>query len=78
MKFQKTSKIEADGTVAPHAGAWIEIVYGEIVYKDDDVAPHAGAWIEICYRKAFDCDRRVAPHAGAWIEMLCYGLFWLF
>ena len=35
-------------SVAPHAGAWIEIKYaaarGYLAFR---VAPHAGAWIEI-------------------------------
>ena len=34
-------------TVAPHAGAWIEIKYMELEMQSNDVAPHAGAWIEI-------------------------------
>ena len=33
--------------VAPHAGAWIEIVLVIIRGKLLPVAPHAGAWIEI-------------------------------
>ena len=33
--------------VAPHAGAWIEIMVAEAMKELLDVAPHAGAWIEI-------------------------------
>ena len=33
--------------VAPHAGAWIEIVGAMGASFDQAVAPHAGAWIEI-------------------------------
>ena len=34
--------------VAPHAGAWIEIVLSFKGQQLTLVAPHAGAWIEIC------------------------------
>ncbi len=34
-------------TVAPHAGAWIEINRLLICLYCSRVAPHAGAWIEI-------------------------------
>ena len=33
--------------VAPHAGAWIEIVLLRLRSPAALVAPHAGAWIEI-------------------------------
>lgn len=33
--------------VAPHAGAWIEIVLPSAVMPEMVVAPHAGAWIAI-------------------------------
>ena len=33
--------------VAPHAGAWIEIIIKKLSNKLRQVAPHAGAWIEI-------------------------------
>jgi len=33
-------------TVAPHAGAWIETLYMQVIIGDGLVAPHAGAWIE--------------------------------
>ena len=35
--------------VAPHAGAWIEMVDEDYSYRKAKVAPHAGAWIEILY-----------------------------
>ena len=35
------------GTVAPFAGAWIEIAQGTLRYRPKGVAPFAGAWIEI-------------------------------
>ena len=33
--------------VAPHAGAWIEIISLGLIGILNPVAPHAGAWIEI-------------------------------
>ena len=35
-------------TVAPLAGAWIEITASGIIDQILHVAPLAGAWIEIC------------------------------
>ena len=35
------------GTVAPRAGAWIEILSFDAVTGKQVVAPRAGAWIEI-------------------------------
>ena len=32
--------------VAPHAGAWIETLWGVRLEQSFQVAPHAGAWIE--------------------------------
>ena len=43
--------------VAPHAGAWIEMLCPYAPSGARNVAPHAGAWIEIahirCYRPFF-------------------------
>ena len=50
--------------VAPHAGAWIEMLYGWCVTMFWKVAPHAGAWIEICNTGLYQTPRQVAPHAG--------------
>ena len=33
-------------TVTPHAGVWIETLYGSSVAAFDWVTPHAGVWIE--------------------------------
>ena len=33
--------------VAPHVGAWIEIVVMERNRRSGKVAPHVGAWIEM-------------------------------
>ena len=57
-------------TVAPCAGAWIEIAawrHGHAIYLK--VAPCAGAWIEISGWPTFPRQAGVAPCAGAWIEI---------
>ena len=38
--------------VAPHWGAWIEMVSKTYATKDALVAPHWGAWIEILWCRA--------------------------
>ena len=55
--------------VAPHAGAWIEILSQHNAAHHRRVAPHAGAWIEIRSLAITMPSRCVAPYAGAWIEM---------
>ena len=56
--------------VAPHVGAWIEMIFLISSFIVSLVAPHVGAWIEIfpilhgCLLDA------VAPHVGAWIEIV--------
>ena len=60
--------------VAPHAGAWIEMLIRIQELPASMVAPHAGAWIEmILFPRKFVSDF-VAPHAGAWIEMYLLSL----
>ena len=62
-------------SVAPFAGAWIEINdSGALVYTEK-VAPFAGAWIEIYNDSLNGTAAAVAPFAGAWIEIgqLCNG-----
>ena len=58
------------GTVAPFAGAWIEIPGVLRILNGTCVAPFAGAWIEILRQVFGIWDKRVAPFAGAWIEIL--------
>ncbi len=62
--------------VAPHAGAWIEIINAALISTMSHVAPHAGAWIEIKKASLNLAKPLVAPHAGAWIEiearLCCY------
>ena len=58
------------GFVAPHAGAWIEMISSSrFTLKKSTVAPHAGAWIEIYIGTHLAISINVAPHAGAWIEI---------
>ena len=40
--------------VAPHAGAWIEMVISSASWPKAWVAPHAGAWIEITIARLRD------------------------
>ena len=56
-------------SVAPLAGAWIEICRLEIFGIRFDVAPLAGAWIEIIISAKNIIPSPVAPLAGAWIEI---------
>ncbi len=57
------------GMVAPHVGAWIEILYRNKCGGERIVAPHVGAWIEILRESLVAWHVRVAPHVGAWIEI---------
>ena len=56
--------------VAPLAGAWVEIRYGESYDDYRKVAPLAGAWVEIWQKSPRVQWRLVAPLAGAWVEIL--------
>ena len=47
LKCKKTYRPRLIFSVAPHAGAWIEISVGRLNASLRAVAPHAGAWIEI-------------------------------
>ena len=47
MEITKTEKKSHVFAVAPHAGAWIEIIFEASLQRAQEVAPHAGAWIEI-------------------------------
>ena len=57
-------------TVAPLAGAWIEIVYCPLVPAGEmESPPSRGAWIEILARCA-NAEREMSPPSrGAWIEI---------
>ena len=70
LKFHLVALQTEEGIVAPHAGAWIEIMDAQTVALTQGVAPHAGAWIEIHTSASDQSMIGVAPHAGAWIEML--------
>ena len=49
MKFFGKFRYRAVTIVAPHAGAWVEIVAPLPKLTLAFVAPHAGAWVEIGY-----------------------------
>ena len=58
MKFVcKIAKIDrgslCDFTVAPHAGAWVEMAIPTAGWYRASVAPHAGAWVEIIWSKSY-------------------------
>ena len=59
-------------TVAPLAGAWIEIYLFLKPMTERKVAPLAGAWIEISIKNESLKNDDVAPLAGAWIEIVSY------
>ena len=63
-------------SVAPLAGAWIEIPFHDFDCFVKQVAPLAGAWIEILYIILPSDFFAVAPLAGAWIEILLYAAGW--
>ena len=70
--MHKTPRRDAGTSVAPLAGAWIEIdmLFPSVI--EDFVAPLAGAWIEIIHKLVNAAQKVVAPLAGAWIEILTY------
>ena len=47
MEITKTEKKSHVFAVAPHAGAWIEMLIVSSLNSLRLVAPHAGAWIEM-------------------------------
>ena len=47
LKSADNTAVLTYSTVAPHAGAWIEIGLSHQLREAVSVAPHAGAWIEI-------------------------------
>ena len=47
LKYTPAVLLHPSPQVAPHAGAWIEILTYAATDSPAAVAPHAGAWIEI-------------------------------
>ena len=70
LKYVSRSSVQSADAVAPHAGAWIEMVLFPRILAYSVVAPHAGAWIEMAIKRGTLNTVIVAPHAGAWIEIL--------
>jgi len=56
--------------VAPHAGAWIEIIWHHLHSHMTPSRPMRARGLK--YKSNFRCayHYKVAPHAGAWIEMI--------
>ena|GEM_PF-4754449 len=50
--------------VAPHPGAWIEIVVTTIITTLVYVAPHPGAWIEIPWEIPWEYNRKSRTPPG--------------
>mgnify|MGYP004497372975 CR=1 FL=1 len=59
----------APSSVAPLAGAWVEIGSYKYPKSINIVAPLAGAWVEIVKRTQRPLQTKVAPLAGAWVEI---------
>ena len=57
LKFPSGGVGVVDLSVAPHVGAWIEIMISHRSYTTGWVAPHVGAWIEMEYGP-----RTLRPH----------------
>ena len=69
LKYTSAQVSGNDVTVAPLAGAWIEIGFFFLLSGQQRVAPLAGAWIEIKNPSSNKYPSTVAPLAGAWIEI---------
>ena len=50
LKYPKPTSSDHSNSVAPFAGAWIEIKTENARQALGGVAPFAGAWIEISYK----------------------------
>ncbi len=70
LKYVVRLMPSAPGSVAPLAGAWIEMAISVYVEWNVSVAPLAGAWIEMLQSMCYLIAIIVAPLAGAWIEIL--------
>ena len=72
MKFYNGTDIYNDVSVAPCAGAGIEMLLTVALNSPQRVAPCAGAGIEIHTPEDRPARRPVAPCAGAGIEITAY------
>ena len=69
LKSSQITGLFAGAGVAPHWGAWIEMLTVKVPIYASSVAPHWGAWIEITILIGVLQSFLVAPHWGAWIEI---------
>ena len=64
--------------VAPHAGAWIEIVSITAILYQSPVAPHAGAWIEIIFGSRTETYRSPSlPMRERGLKWMRSTIFWM-
>ncbi len=69
LKYANNGGLVTQQFVAPHMGAWIEMLDEIPVQHVEEVAPHMGAWIEMKSPQSRYKSPSVAPHMGAWIEI---------
>ena len=69
LKLLPQRCFEGGFSVAPYAGAWIEIKLNDIINWMRAVAPYAGAWIEMTLEIFVVVRESVGPDAGAGIEI---------
>ena len=55
--------------VAPHTGAWIEIVKDDKMKNQKMSLPTRERGLKSLVARLFSWKRHVAPHTGAWIEI---------
>ena len=75
LKYAIVLSYNGDGTVAPLAGAWIEITKITNTLTDKRVAPLAGAWIEIFAYLAFSCKVMSLPSREHGLKFLLQQVF---
>ena len=70
LKCPYTGNVHTGYSVAPFAGAWIEITYIRQLTEDKEVSlPSRERGLKSEKETDFNCTDLVAPFAGAWIEI---------
>ena len=70
LKFVCKFNAAIQPRVAPHAGAWIEILSGGLLHHHLSSLPMRERGLKYVYEGVSEKWCNVAPHAGAWIEIL--------
>ncbi len=65
LKYEYIKGLEIGRDVAPHAGAWIEILSRRKNSTTTTSLPMRGAWIEMVIRSDMQNTVIVAPHGGS-------------